>query len=86
MKALNLVLAVALLLPSGLALANEANPNDPVEVCKSKAQFLYHFDMMQIEKDEIMDRVSHSQAESRKMRRHMQLLGELKECEELKDK
>lgn len=86
MKAINLALAASLLLPSGFALANEANPSSPIEVCKAKAQFQYHFDMMQIEKEEITDRIPHSKAESKKMRRHMQFLGELKECEEIEEK
>jgi hypothetical protein len=84
MKTLKILLATAILLPFGSALANDKAPSDPVEACKAKAQFQYHFEMMDIEKAEILDRITPSQAESQKFRRHMQLLGELKECEELK--
>jgi hypothetical protein len=85
MKTLTLVMAIFLALPLASATAEEAKPADPVEVCKAKATFMYNFDMMNIEREQMDRTISHDTADSRKHRRHMQLLGELAECDELKD-
>lgn len=84
MKTLTLMTAIFLALPLGSALAEEAKP-DPVEVCKAKATFTYNFDMMNIEREQMDRSISHDMADIRKHKRHMQHLGELAECDELKD-
>lgn len=82
MKSL-LFVAAMLLLPLSLALADE-KPADPVENCKAKAAFKYHFDMMKIEGSEIRNEISHDAAGLQKRSRHLEHLGELAECDELK--
>jgi hypothetical protein len=85
MKTLTLMTAIFLALPLGSALAEEAKKPDPVEVCKAKATFMYNFDMMNIEREQMDRSISHDLADVRKHKRHMQLLGELAECDDLKD-
>ena len=85
MKTLLLVGAAFLLLPLS-ALANDTKPAvDPVEACKGKAQFIYHFDMMKIEGQQIRNELTHSLADIQKQKRHLHFMGELAECNELKD-
>lgn len=85
MKTLLLVGAAFLLLPLN-ALANETKPAvDPVEACKAKVQFTYHFEMMKIEGDELRNELTHSLADIQKQKRHMQFVGEIAECNELKE-
>lgn len=84
MKTLTLMTAIFLALPLGSALAEEAK-SDPVEACKAKASFMYNVDMMNIEREQMDRTVSHDMADIRKHKRHLQLMGELAECDELKD-
>jgi hypothetical protein len=85
MKTLTIVTAIFLALPLGSALAEEAKKPDPVEVCKAKAHFMYNFDMMSIEREQMDRSITHDMADMRKSKRHMQLVGELAECDDLKD-
>lgn len=84
MKTLTLVTALFLALPLGSALAEEAKP-DPVKACKGKATFMYNIDMMNIEREQMDRTISHDMADIRKQKRHLQLMGEFAECDELKD-
>jgi hypothetical protein len=76
--------AAALLLPFGSALADDERPVDPIEACKAKAAFQYHFEMMKIEGDQIRSEITHREANARKHSRHLEYLGELAVCEKKK--
>jgi negative regulator of sigma E activity len=79
MKALKLTLLAIALIPT--ASFAEEKVESPLEICKAKAAFQYHFDMMQIEGQEMRGELEHYAADARKSARHMSLQGELAVCE-----
>jgi hypothetical protein len=84
MKVMKLMLMVAMLAPMGSALAADEQPakeNTALEVCQSKIAFAYHFDMMQIESEELRGMLSHDMAAMKKQRRHLAFVGENAVCE-----
>lgn len=84
MKTLVWMIAAMLALPLASAWANEEKAADPVEACKAKAAFNYHFEMMEIEGEELRGSILHSEAGERKGKRHKKHLEALEECDELK--
>ncbi len=50
------------------------------EECKSQIDYKYHFEMSQIEGDQIESKISHTEANKRKKARHELYLKELKAC------
>ena len=87
MKTLTFVTALLLALPLGSALADDAKekPAKAAEECKAKAEFVYTVDMMNIEREEIDNKISHEKASHRKLKRHEKLVDELEDCADLKD-
>ena len=80
MKALKLALLTLALTPA--AFAEDAKPVDPLEACKAKVAFQYHFEMMQIEGQEMRGELTHSAADSQKSARHLNYQGALAVCED----
>jgi hypothetical protein len=80
MKALKLALLALALIPT--ASFAEEKVESPLEICKAKAAFQYHFDMMQIEGAEMRGELEHYAADARKSSRHLSLQGEIAVCEQ----
>lgn len=80
MKALKLSLLALALLPA--AAFAEEKAESPLEICKAKAAFQYHFDMMQIEGQEMRGELEHHAADARKSARHLSHQGALAVCED----
>ncbi|RZA08822.1 MAG: hypothetical protein EOP11_03700 [Proteobacteria bacterium] len=80
MKTLKIALLALALIPS-LSFAEEKQES-PLELCKTKAAFQYHFDMMQIEGAEMRGDIEHMTADGRKSARHMSYQGELAVCDQ----
>jgi hypothetical protein len=78
---LKLALLTLLMIPAASAFAEE-KAESPLEICKAKAAFQYHFDMMQIEGAEMRGDIEHTTADGRKSARHMSYQGELALCDQ----
>jgi hypothetical protein len=58
-------------------------PETDLEKCKARAEFQYHFDMMQIEREELQSQqLMGSAFQARKQTRHLLYVGELAVCQE----
>jgi hypothetical protein len=78
---LALTLVQVLWAPSFCLASDEKKAADPLSACKEKASFAYHFDMMRIEADEIRSKISHGEADARKLARHEEFKEQLEDCE-----
>jgi hypothetical protein len=84
MKTLVFTALVFLALPLASAFADEAIA-DPVAACKARVAFVYNFDMMNIERDEMNGRTSHEKAAERKQDRHERFVDDNSDCDDLSD-
>ncbi|MCO5143403.1 MAG: hypothetical protein M9962_09970 [Oligoflexia bacterium] len=66
----------------GLSSAYANGVSSKVEECRAKASYKYNFDMMQIEGLEINRKISHDEANKRKLDRHEDYADEFSDCDD----
>lgn len=86
MQKMTVLMTIAFLMAAANAQGEELQPPTPAELCKGRATFAYDAEMMQIEGAELRSEITHTEANSRKLARHLLFVGELKTCESEKAK